>query len=379
MKKLVVGVVVSSLFVVTAYCSAFTAGDLVVVTVGSGASINSSATAAALYEFTTSGGLVQQIALPTAASGGNGALTLSGSASSEGFLQISANGQYLTMAGYNAAPGTAAPQTALASAVNRVVGVIDMSGNINTTTILNNSYSGSNIRGAVSTDGNNLWLSGNGGSSLGGTAGIQYTTTGGSASTQINPTTTNVRVVNIYNNQLYGTSASGSGTPWLGVATVGTGLPTTTQVAPGYAILPGMPTTGTHSSYDFWFKDANTVYVADDTSAANNGGIQKWTQSGGTWTLSYTLLNTGTSTTAARGLAGTVDGSGNTLLFFTTGSLLGEVIDTGVNTSTFTTLATAASGYAFRGVEFLPVPEPGSFAILGLGLLSFALFRRFRR
>jgi hypothetical protein len=376
MKKLVVGVVVSSLFVVTAYCSAFTAGDLVVVTVGTGASLNATATPASLYEYTTSGGLVQQIALPTVASSGSGSLLLSGSATSEGFLQISTDGKFLTMAGYSTTVGYSTPSASTASAVNRVVGVIDMNGNVNTSTILNNSYNGSNIRGAVSTDGNNLWLSGNGGSSQGASAGIQYTTLGSSASTLINPTTSNDRVVNIYNGQLYGTASSGS---WYGVAAVGTGLPTTTQTAPGYTVLNGMPTAITHSAYDFWFRDANTVYVADDTSAANGGGIQKWVQSGGTWTLSYTLLNTGTSTTIARGLAGTVDGSGNTLLFFTTGSLLGEVIDTGVNTSTFTTLATAATGYAFRGVELLPVPEPGSCAILGLGLLSFALFRRFRR
>jgi hypothetical protein len=36
-----------------------------------------------------------------------------------------------------------------------------------------------------------------------------------------------------------------------------------------------------------WFKDANTLYIADDGSAASGGGIQKWTQSGGTWSLAY--------------------------------------------------------------------------------------------
>src|SRR5207244_2565061 len=85
-----------------------------------------------------------------------------------------------------------------------------------------------------------------------------------------------------------------------------------------YTELPGMPTTGTHSNYDFWFKDAGTLYVADDGGAATGGGIQKWALISGTWNLQYTLLNNGTTTTGVRGLAGTIDGSGNAVLFTTT-------------------------------------------------------------
>jgi hypothetical protein len=300
-------------------------------------------------------------------------ITFSGSATSEGFLQLSTDGNYLTLAGYNATVGLATPQSSAASVVNRVVARVDMNGNINATTVLNNSYNGSNVRGAVSSDGNAIWVSGNAGSGQGTTGGIEYTTLGSASSTLMNSTTSNDRVVNIFNNQLYATSASGS---WLGIATVGTGLPTTTS-SPGWTILPGMPTSGTHSPYDFWFKDANTVYLADDTAAASGGGIQKWTQSGGTWTLQYTLLNNGTTSQTARGLAGAVDSSGNVDLFFTTGNLLGEVIDTGVNTSTFTTLATAGTGYQFRGVEL--IPEPSAAVLGGLGLLALAIFRRSRR
>ena len=365
----------SLLAAATAFGGGFTLGDLVVVVVGSGATLNANATAGTLYEYTTAGGLVQTVPLPTAVSGANAALTYSGSASSEGFIHISTDGKYLTVVGYNCAVGTTSPQTQTPTAVNRVVGVVSVAtGNINTTTALTDAYSGSNIRGAVSTDGTSLWTVGNAGTGLGSTAGNRYTTLGSSTSVQLNSTTSNNRVNNIYNGQLYTSAASGT---FLGVGTVGTGLPT----ASGQTLteLPGMPTSGTHSPYDFWFKDANTLYVADDGAVGAGGGIQKWIQSGGTWSLAYTLLNNGTTTTGTRGLTGTIDGSGNAVLFATastSGTPLIEVIDTGAS-ATATTLATAASGYAFRDVEY--IPEPSSFALAGVGLLVLAAYRRSRR
>jgi hypothetical protein len=139
---------------------------------------------------------------------------------------------------------------------------------------------------------------------------------------------------------------------------VGTGLPIgsgeTTTLLPGFP-TSNMPTS--HSSYDFWFKDANTVYVADDGTAANTGGIQKWTFDSGamTWSLAYTLLNTGTATTAVRGLTGQIDGA-DTVLYATTtqtsANRLIKIIDAGA-LSTSVDLATAPTNTAFRGVEFV--------------------------
>jgi hypothetical protein len=278
------------------------------------------------------------------------------------------------MGGYNVVPGTAGVTTATPTAVPRGVARIGLTGLIDTSTSLTDAYNGSNIRSAVSTDGVNIWTGGNAGSGLSASAGPRYTTFGTSTSVRLDTTASNMRVVNIFNGQLYVSSSTGT---LLGISTVGTGLPTaatSSTINP----LPGMPTTGAHSSYDFWFKDANTLYVADDGNAANGGGIQKWTLSAGTWSLAYTLGNNGTTTTSVRGLAGTVDGSGNAVLYGTTGSALISVTDTGSGSS-LTTLATAASSTAFRGVELLVVPEPGTAALAGLGLLALTLFRRFRR
>src|SRR5205807_1880295 len=135
----------------------------------------------------------------------------------------------------------------------------------------------------VSTNGTDMWMSG-------GAGGSRYFTLGGTTSTQLSTTPTNLRGTNIFGGQLY---VSSSTTTFLGVSTVGTGTPTTS----GQTTTPllGFPLTGTHSNYQFAFANSSTLYVADDGTAANAGGIQKWTLSAGTWSLAYTLLNNGTT------------------------------------------------------------------------------------
>src|SRR5438046_4359269 len=87
--------------------SGFTLGNLVVYRVGDGsASLNASATPVFLDEFTPSGTLVQSVAMPTVVNGSNKKLTASGSATTEGFLTRSADGRFIVLAGYDAAPGT---------------------------------------------------------------------------------------------------------------------------------------------------------------------------------------------------------------------------------------------------------------------------------
>src|SRR5687768_3957205 len=75
----------------------FLPGSLVVVRVGDGsAALTSPSTAAFLEERApTDGSLIQVIPLPTAAAGAQGALTLSGTATSEGFLTITTDGNFL--------------------------------------------------------------------------------------------------------------------------------------------------------------------------------------------------------------------------------------------------------------------------------------------
>jgi hypothetical protein len=138
-----------------------------VLRIGSGSSgLNSSATPAFAVPFlgvgSGQGTVGTPIPLPTAQSGSNAPLTMSGTASSEGSLELSANGQYLTVAGYDATPGTAS--VASSTTIPRVAGRIDGAGNIDTSTVLKlGSFSGNNVRGAITNDGSEFWVTGAGG------------------------------------------------------------------------------------------------------------------------------------------------------------------------------------------------------------------------
>ncbi len=147
----------------------------------------------------------------------------------------------------------------------------------------------------------------------------------------------------------------------VGPGTVGTGLPTTGPVA--ITELSGFPTaTGAPSPFQFVFKDANTIYLADAGTTAS-AGIQKWTQSGGTWTLQYTTL-AAASGNADAGLVGiTIDANGVLYATTTNGTANRDVkiVDNGsgvVGTTTtagsgftITTLATAPANESFRGIS----------------------------
>ena len=331
------------------WAAAFTPGNLVVVRVGTGtATLSSAATAAFVDEYTPAGVLVQSIALPTAASGPNRKLTLSGTATSEGALALSVDGKYLLLAGYDAAPGTASITSSSAASVNRVVARAAPDGTVDTTTALTDFSTGSNPRSAVSTDGTALWVAG-------GAGGARYATFGGTTSVQLSTTTTNLRVLGIYTGQLYTSSASGS----TRLATIDGGLPTTA----GQTIvnLPGFPTSG-GSPYGFFFATLgagpgpDTVYVADDSSGA---GLQKYSLVGGSWTLNGTIVIAN-----LRAVTGRVAGSTVTLYAAsgTSTAAGGGAIYTYTDTAgynaapsgTVTTLATAATNTTFRGLAFAP-------------------------
>lgn len=351
----------------------FTAGNLVVVTVGpgfgTGNALTNQATPVALNEFTTSGTPTYTLNLPTA---GADRLTLNGTATTEGYVQRTLDGQYIVIAGYSQDAG-AAGNVAQVTGVLKVLGRVNASGTFERSPEITDALvpfaSGTvsvNVRSATSTNGTDFWLSGvDGGTGAAFPGGIRYYSWGNTTSTEMLTTPGNMRCAKVFDlgsgPQLFVGAMTGA---FRGVNTVGTGAPTTNGQT--LTLLPGFDpaTNSPQSTYDYYFADANTLYVADDR-ANPTGGIQKWVFNSGTnvWELQYTL-NSGLST-GVRGLCAETSAGVTTLYATTTSSnnnALVAVTDLGAS-SAFSTLATAGTNVVFRGLAF--APSSGSPASLG--------------
>jgi len=353
----------------------FTPGDLVVAVEGNGsntAALGTSATGntgasatsyldnqaapLTLYEFTTTGANqtpVGTLELPTTTSGANSAISGEYGSSSEATLQLSGNGQYLTIAGYatnaaayNAAYDVNGTGTALAQScslsvvancagvpqVARVIATISSSGAVDTSTVVYNVANENNPRSVYSSDGHSFYLSGQGTGNAGDSSGGVFFIPGtGPNQTPVAITgldTTNktisqdTRDVQIVNNTLVVSTDTKQGSN-AARSFIGTlGSPPSTGLysnGDGPTMLPGFGNTGgtgkqvittatanginanglqiNLSPQGYFFANATTLYVADDgapkqnsaTSSLGDGGLQNWSLVNGTWILDYTL------------------------------------------------------------------------------------------
>ncbi len=290
-----------------------------------------------IQELTKSGSLVSGFSI-------NAGLIDSGTATSDGFLTLSTNGQLLTIQGYQ--PGYTGTTSVTGSTDARGLSEIGANGAVKTSFFSDTTYAGNNIRSSATTDGSTVYL---GGTATSGTnAGIRSTTFGSGTSTQNESSqTTNTRNVNIFNGTVYySTGSAGPGIYSLSAA----GTPT--LVASDAAASP----------YDFYFANANTLFVADDTV-----GLQKYTNSGSGFTLASTIAPT--AGVFLRSLAG----NGTDIFGVTTAN---SVVDFNIASSTFTTIYTDTNANtAIRGIDFAPTPAGGTPAVpeasttVSLGLL----------
>ena len=351
----------SAIFLSLTFAAAaqFMPGDLAVVRVGNGSqTLSSSGNTVFIDEYSTFGALVSSLQLPD---NGASALIVSGSATSEGALSLSPDGDYLAIAGYNTVrPYSSSLANSASTAVARGIGIIDGNRNYFLAATTSTQYSANNIRGAATDGANNFW-------GAGANSGTYYFGNNGSGAT-VQSAVANTRVVQDIGGNLYFSTSSGS--------QHGVWMISGTPTGPGTATVL-LNTGSSGSAYDFAFNSQMTLaYVADDTTSSA-GGIQRWQFNGSTWSLSYTL-GTGVNKIGARGLAVDFSGS-NPIIYATTAedtaNRLIEITDTGAG-SVATTLATASANEIFRGLEFVPVPEPSMLALVGLGALAFLQARR---
>ncbi len=363
----------------------FTSGNLVISRVGDQSGLTTLPSALYIDEYTTSGTAVgNTIALPTTASGLNKSIVTAPTVTSAAFLTRSVDGRFLTIGGTADLPvGTTTAGGVFGSSAypNRVIAFIDSAGNTDTTTTF--VAGGSNPRSSVSTNGVDLWVASDTGA--GTTGGLRYFTKGQTTpGTLLNSTTTNTRVVNIFNGQLYLSTSTGSVNN--GVNTVGTGLPTTATT------MTLLPTVASASEYDYFLANPTTLYLADDSTTVGDRGISKWTLSSGVWTKQWTIASE--DNLGVRSLTGAVDGSGNVTLYgisaetlstsgttinITVPNKLVSLVDTGGPIQlTLTTLATAPANTIWRGVDFAPIPEPSAI-VIGVALAGVGVWLRRRK
>lgn len=323
----------------------FTPGNLVVYRIGDGTrSLVNTGNPVFLDEYTTSGTLVQSILVDSVDINSNKGLVASGTATSEGLLNRSANGKYLLFTGYNGIQASSLSGTTSAS-VNRVIGRVDFNCIINTTTALNDFTSGNNPRSAISTDGNNIWVAG-------GTGGIRYTTLGATTSTQLSTTVANLRDITIFENQLFISNSSSSNIRIMHVGADTSKYPGKTMVG-----LNSFPNNLSPYSFEFLKIGTDTLlYFADD----GKDSIMKYVAVGGVW-----KYRGGIKASDVRGLTIAKDGT-DVKIFGTTGgsySTGGGTIysytdntGTGIVSGEATSIATADSKKAFRGISWVPEP-----------------------
>ena len=324
----------------SAQAQTFNAGNLVVLRLGNGSqTLVKSGNTVFLDQYTTTGGLVSSLAIPD---NGTNALIISGTASSEGGLNRSADRTMLTFAGYctnrGSLTGSLADQTA--TAVPRGIAVVDASGNYSLVQPSTTLYSGNNIRCAATDGTNDFWTAG-------APNGTYYLNPPASPVNVQTNTGANTLYVKIINDNLCFSTQKGT----IGLyAFSGGGLPKT-PAATNLLFATG----GSSQPEGFDVSPSQTLaYVADARGSA--GGIQKWTNNGTAWSLAYTL------STGAGAFAVAVDFSGQVpVIYATTGESAANrlvcFVDTN-STATATLLATAGANQWFRGLDFAPDLRP---------------------
>ncbi len=310
----------------------YTPGHLLVERIGDGSVALSSAGAGIfLDEYTPGGTLVSTVAIPTT---GATALVETGSSTTEGFVSLSPTGTNVVIGGYNVPVGTLAlPGTSAANP--RMMATVGYNGY---TPIPSNTtaFSGGNLRSSA-TDGNgNFWGSGS-------ITGVIYFGTNAAAGT-ISTTLANERVIQVFGGNIWFSTGSGA---TRGVYKI-TGLPTS-GANTAVSTLNSGP--GSAPSQYVFSPDGLQAYVADTSNFTNSttvGGIEKWTNNSGTWSMVYTLFP------PASGL--TADWTTTPPTIYaesTSGSVLFSLQDTGPG-ATVTTNATAAANTAFRSLVLVP-------------------------
>lgn len=325
----------------------FKSNNLLVVRVGDGNSgLSDKAASVFLDEYTTTGSLVQSVPFPVSGKGAYAAFVLSGNNQSQGYSSLSANGQFVTLMGYDATPGIDAA-TLKAANTPKVIALVSKKG-IDTRTA--EAIDIIDTRTAVTSNGKDIWFAGQ-------KDGIRYIYAGSSKSERISPPSPNAgRILNIYDNQLYVSTSNPSGY----ITKVGNGTPTsTTRVSP---VVPHVPDVN-FLVHGFVFFDADPSVPGVDLLYVNGdqgtGYLRKYVSDGSRW-AEVGAPATGTTFKNAA-LTGTIE-DGKVVLYASNNSKIIKITDSAAPGDKLDVktemLVSAAANTAFRGLTFTPDSKP---------------------
>lgn len=344
---------------------------VVVYRVGeAGGSLTNAAAPVFLDRYTTDGTLEGTVSVPTASSGAQHALTASGRSRSEGRLSLSPDGTLLAFTGYDAPVGTNGPDAVYTdvngvdvhvtesltasdpTTVGRVVGLLDGSQAVDTSTSVVGAGVPHVVRSGATPDGTRLYLGGSDG-------GVLTTTRGGSSATSVlSSPGLDATALAVAGNQLFATGGY-DGQPGKRVVTVGAGAPTGASDVTGLAGLPANVLAGGFTALDltgngYGSTGVDTIYVANTAEKA--GAIDKFVFDGTTWGKQGALPLDGVLAVAAKATGSTVQ------LVATTATGLWSFTENdgaaaGFATSAPSQVATAPAGSEFRGVALAPTGD----------------------
>ena len=324
--------------------ASFTPGNLAILRIGDGVNpLANSLGAVSILEVATSGGVVQTFAIDSSTNG-NG-INISGSATSEGQLVTDTSKTALSFGGYWILGGSGSLSSRSSADAPRVWGKLAYDGTYTAggTATFYNVGSAKNIR-AVALNGANVY---------------------GTFSASLNLGTTQITNVNsrgllIHDDKLYYSTGSGA------VGTYAyTGFPTVPTAAAQMIINPS----AVFDPYDFAISpgplaNGSFIYIAN----GNKNGVQRWNFDGAAWTLANNFTNAAES---VYGIAVNFSAP-QPVVYAAAPNALYMVVDAGSN-ATMTSILSAGATYAFRGLDWapIPVPEPALVSAAGLAVLAF--------
>jgi hypothetical protein len=311
-----------------------------------------------LDQYTTNGTYLNTTMIPYTGS----SELLCNSGPTDGYMSMSANGQYLNFPGYVASrPYSSSISAATSTNVPRGIGAVNGFGYFTRPVTDTTLFSTFNFNDVCSSDGlTNFWGAGNGG------LGLFYVSPGQPdvliAAPTNNPGFGNNKEVNIISGHLYCTSGSGN------VGLYDLGPEPTSLISSNLS-----PIALDASPNDFTISpDFQTIYITDGANVnppGGAGGIERFDLVGGSYQLQYTIPTTtqpgqtgndgpdgllvdfSAHATWGQGVAGAV-------IYTTTGSTtqnyLDRIVDNNGASSTATVLAFAGPNQGMRDVRFGP-------------------------